>query len=156
MLSAAKHLFAQRDRPLRGVYPEPIRSLRVNSAKGLRACPERSERVPRGDWSNGHALVFTLVPCLNKIIRPPVGADLSRPPPIYRPVMPDDAHSRIAYAPSIIGPYSSFAYNYFIHMLFPWGLTPDQSSGILLLRNRPTVGLNRKKETWRASSKNTL
>jgi len=33
-----------------------------------------------------------------------VGADLSRPSPIYRPVMPGDAHSRIAYAPSIIAP----------------------------------------------------
>ncbi len=35
-----------------------------------------------------------------------VGADLSRPPPIYRPVMPDDAHGRIAYAPSSIAPTS--------------------------------------------------
>jgi hypothetical protein len=40
----------------------------------------------------------------DKFIRPFVGADLSRPPPIYRPVMPDDAHGRIAYATSIIGP----------------------------------------------------
>jgi hypothetical protein len=40
----------------------------------------------------------------DKFIRPAVGADLSRPPPIYRPVMPDDAHGRIAYATSIIEP----------------------------------------------------
>src|SRR6266704_156363 len=46
----------------------------------LRACPERSE------WGDS------------------VGADLSRPPPIYRPVMPDDAHGRIEYATSIIAP----------------------------------------------------
>ncbi len=41
---------------------------------------------------------------INKIIRSSVGADLSRPPPIYRPVMPDDAHGRIKYATSIIAP----------------------------------------------------
>ncbi len=41
---------------------------------------------------------------INKLIRPSVGADLSRPPPIYRPVMPGDAHGRIKYATTIIGP----------------------------------------------------
>ncbi len=40
----------------------------------------------------------------NKLIRPFVGADLSRPPPIYRPVMPGDAHGRLKYATSIIAP----------------------------------------------------
>ncbi len=42
---------------------------------------------------------------MKKLIRQwNVGADLSRPPPIYRPVMPDDAHGRIAYATSILAP----------------------------------------------------
>jgi len=41
---------------------------------------------------------------INSIIRPSVGADLSRPPPIYRPVMPDDVHDRIKYATSSIAP----------------------------------------------------
>ena len=42
---------------------------------------------------------------VNQFIRTTVGADLSRPPPIYRPVMPDDAHGRIAYATSSIAPW---------------------------------------------------
>jgi hypothetical protein len=42
---------------------------------------------------------------MNKLFRQwNVGADLSRPSPIYRPVMPDDAHGLIAYAPSSIAP----------------------------------------------------
>ncbi len=40
----------------------------------------------------------------DKLIRPSVGADLSRPPPIYRPVMSNDAHGRIKDATSIIAP----------------------------------------------------
>ncbi len=38
-----------------------------------------------------------------------VGADLSRPPPIYRPVMLDDAHVRIEYSTSIIAPTADSA-----------------------------------------------
>src|SRR5260370_33239979 len=61
MLSAAKHLAADRDRPF------------------------ASLRVTWCDESNCQGLFFTIEPCLNKIIRSTVGADLSRPPPIYRP-----------------------------------------------------------------------
>jgi hypothetical protein len=54
MLSAAKHLGAYRDRPFAAL------------------------RVTLRDSSNCKALFFTLEPCLNKLIRPSVGADLSR------------------------------------------------------------------------------
>src|SRR6266852_5953885 len=61
MLSAAKHLAADRDRPFAAL------------------------RVTGCDESTCQGLCFTIEPCLNKIIRSTVGADLSRPAPIYRP-----------------------------------------------------------------------
>src|SRR5262249_16030542 len=46
----------------------------------------------------------------NTIPRPSVGADLSRPPPIYRPIMANDAHDWIPYATPIIGPVRCWAH----------------------------------------------
>jgi len=45
MLSVAKHLCADRDRP--------FAELTLSGANVLRACPERSEGVTRFDCSNG-------------------------------------------------------------------------------------------------------
>jgi hypothetical protein len=52
MLSTAKHLVAERDRPF-AEFP-------LSAAHGL--------RVTWCDWSNGQGLVFTIEPCLKKMI----------------------------------------------------------------------------------------
>ncbi len=57
MLSAAKHLSADRDRP--------FAEFTLSETNVLRACPERSEGVTQCDCSNGQALVFTIEPCLS-------------------------------------------------------------------------------------------
>jgi hypothetical protein len=67
MLSAAKHLAADRDRP--------FAEFTLSVANVLRACPERSEGVTRCDCSNCQGLFFTIEPCLKGIIVP--SADLS-------------------------------------------------------------------------------
>src|SRR5712691_6550959 len=68
--------------------PERPSPVILSEAKDLAASRERpfaSLRVTLCDWSNCQAQFIQIEPCLNKLIRPPVGADLSRPPPIYRP-----------------------------------------------------------------------
>src|SRR5713226_2159523 len=65
MLSAAKHLSAYRDRPFAAL------------------------RVTRCDCSSCQVLFFKLNLALTKYPGHPVGADLSCPPPIYRPGEPN-------------------------------------------------------------------
>src|SRR5713101_432500 len=69
ILSEAKDLAADRNRPFAEFTLERSGGLRVTWC----------------DCSNCQGLFFTIEPCLNKIIRTSVGADLSRPAPIYRP-----------------------------------------------------------------------
>jgi hypothetical protein len=86
MLSAAKHLAANRDRPC-AEFP-------LSEAHGL--------RVTRCDCSNSQGFFFTIEPCLNKILRPSIQADSSRPAPIpnftdqHRPLRRRRIHARSA------------------------------------------------------------
>src|ERR1700730_15385536 len=60
--------------------------MRDRSFAALRACPERSEGMTRLDLSVNEELSSSFEPCLNKLKwTSNVGADLSRPSPIYRP-----------------------------------------------------------------------
>src|SRR2546423_15523935 len=68
--------------------PERSGPVILSAAKDLTAGRERpfaALRVTRYHCSNGQGHFIQIEPCLNKLNRPPVGADLSRPPPIYRP-----------------------------------------------------------------------
>ena len=68
--------------------PERSGPVILSEAKDLAVGRERpfaSLRVTRYHCSNGQGHFIQIEPCLNKLNRPPVGADLSRPPPIYRP-----------------------------------------------------------------------
>jgi hypothetical protein len=94
MLSAAKHLAANRDSPCAEFPLSPFASLRGNSAQGLRVTP--------CDCSNSQGFFFTIEPCLNKILRPSIQADSSRPAPIpnfndqHRPLRRRCIHARTA------------------------------------------------------------